>query len=194
MSCRVAIDCDGVLADFDRAFLNEANRLYPGIVPTDYVHRQWDYSDIMTKEQEQAVFDAAMATENWWFRLYALPGISHLARWFVERKNEDVWIVTSRFTTTGLTTTMQTRMWLEACGLRPQHNSLNIITGCQPTGKVKIYKAMDIGWSLDDKSETVEQCDKLEGHKAYLLDQPWNQKAQVKRRVKSVEEFLKDVK
>lgn len=73
-------------------------------------------------------------------------------------------------------------------------NYLGIIPVDDSTLKAEVYKAAQIEYSVDDKSETVEQCDKLPNHTAFLLDREWNQDAVVKHRVKSLSEYFEHIK
>lgn len=191
---KIAIDCDGVLADFATAFVEKLHKLYPAHPFTVAQWNSWNYGDKVSKEIASEVWREIRATGNFWLMLQAYSAnVGALAHFFINHYSHDVWIVTSREPTAGYTVAKQTDCWLKACGLNPIHNYLGIVPVANSDDKAGIYRAADIAFSIDDKPETVEQCDHLEGHRAFLLDRPWNQDAKVKRRVGSVEEFLKEV-
>jgi hypothetical protein len=124
--------------------------------------------------------------------------VGALAVWFYAHANHDVWICTARQPSLGATVAFQTDTWLRGCGINPCHNYLGVITA-EGDDKADVYAHAGIEYSIDDKTETVEHCDthpllKHQKHKAFLLDRPWNTGANVQRRVKSVEDFLKEIR
>jgi 5'(3')-deoxyribonucleotidase len=195
MSCKIAIDCDGVICDFVQGFVDTTNKLWPGRLKDGYEPSVWDFSDTMKKDEVNRVFEQIKRTPNWFLKLEPYSeNVTALARFFVERKGEDVWLVTSRFPTYGMTVAKQTAMWLEFCGVSPIHNYLGVIPVANSDEKQLVYAAMGVEYSVDDKAETVEQCEAIPGHKAFLLDRPWNQEAKVERRIKNLEQFFRQVK
>jgi hypothetical protein len=192
---RVAIDCDGVLADFVQGFIDIAKQVIPEVTITNEAWTDWFGGGQFSKTQEKAVWKAIRKCENFWLYLQGLPGMSDLAQWLNTTVGHDVWVVTSRATVGGrLTNTKQTALWLDSCGVHAQHNYLGVITVPDSDDKVDIASRLDIRWMIDDKVETIEAFDRFPYMRAALLDQPWNQHAQVKWRVKSVAEFLEAIK
>lgn len=194
---RIAIDCDGVLADFSKAFIAEVNEVWPGRLSKDYRPNDWDWtSSGLTKAEIGKVWKALKKKDNWWLGLDALPGLSELAIWLTAQVNHDIWICTARADTAGLTTTKQTELWLHSCGLRAVNNFVGVITVPDGNDKRQIYEAMKIAYSLDDKTETIVDCNLIDSmeHHAYLLKQTWNEGAPVHNKVDSVEAFLKKIK
>lgn len=195
MSCKIAIDCDGVLADFVRGFNQTANTIWPGRFKEDYEPVDWAYGDILSGAEVNRVFEKIKHTPNWFLQLEPYSeNVVALARFLVGRKSEDIWLVTSRFPTYGMTVAKQTEMWLQGCGISPIHNYLGIIPVEDSNEKQLVYTAVGIEYSVDDKAETVEQCQAIPGHKAFLLDRPWNQDAKVDSRIKNLEGFFLHVK
>jgi len=194
---RIAIDCDGVLADFTQAFVHECNHLWPGRFPFDFEPTAWDALEGwgLTPTEEGLVWQRIKRTPNWWLTLNAMPGLSDLQRWLISHAGHDIFVCTSRCSSLGATTTMQTHLWLQSCGLRGVNNFVGVITVPKSKHKCDVYQAMEIEWSLDDKPETVIDCgliDTMEHH-AWLLSQPWNAKAGVHNRTSSVQEFLEKI-
>ena len=193
---KIAIDCDGVLANFTKAYGETANRLFGdaryklGWEPPD-----WNFGGLYAPEEDEKIWERIKATPNFWL---TLDGYSHnvgaLMSFFVKHNHHEVYIMSSRAETVGMTNTEQTHLWLRACGVREMHNYLGVIIVPDSNKKAAIYRDGGFDYSIDDKKETVEQCDRTKmEHKAYLLDQPWNQDAKVQRRVKSVEAFLGEI-
>jgi hypothetical protein len=191
---KIALDCDGVLANFISAFADEANRMWPGTFPKNYwkLHTQWNIpSNLLSTKQVDQVWEKIKATENWWMRLDPHhDSVGALAIFFYTQRCHEVHIVTSRVPTIGQTISFQTDVWLRACGVNPCLNYLGVLPVANSDHKVEIYDFAGFDFSIDDKLETVQQCDALPKHKAFLLDRPWNQSGSVKNRVKSVQEFL----
>lgn len=191
---KIAVDCDGVLADFNSGFIELVRRVFPGRLPRDYVPTTWDYNGLLTPQEMDRVWDEMKKQENWWLSLNPyMDNVGALATFMHTRTKMDVHIVTARTKGSGLTVAKQTSMWLNGCGVFSSINYLSVITGCESDEKAHIYQILGVEYSIDDKQETVEQCQRLEGHKAALLDRPWNQDAKVSWRVKSVQEFLDNV-
>jgi hypothetical protein len=202
----IAIDCDGVLADFTHAFGEMANRVLgdnrykDGWQPGD-----WNFGGLYTAKEQSKVWKAIRTTDNFWLTLRAYQdNVSALVRWVYRNPGADVWIVTSRAETAGMTVAKQTAHWLHMCSCRDINGKdVTVVPVTDSDDKWKIYEAMEIGYSIDDKAETVEQCDAMldhrpipDGrgkHRAYLLDRPWNQDAKVNRRIGSVADYLKEI-
>lgn len=192
---KVAIDCDGVLANFQVAFFKEANRIWPGRVDLDYEPSGWNDLGGLSGAEISRVWRNIVATPNWW--LYAPALRENMAEFQVflrTQRYHDVYIVTSRTPTKGMSVAKQTAIWLDQCDVEPNLNYLGVIVADNPPDKRRIYEAAGFGYSVDDKGTTVEECDTLEGHQAFLLDAPWNQEAKVKRRIKSLSEFFSAIK
>lgn len=194
---KIAIDCDGVLANFTKAYGETANRLFgdarykDGWEPPD-----WNFGGLYTPEEDKRIWERIVATPNFWMRLDAYSdNIGALARFFIEQNNHEVYIVSSRAVTVGMSNTQQTHLWVRSCGVREMHNFFGTIVVPDSNKKAAIYRDIGFDYSIDDKKETVEQCDRTKmSHEAYLLDRPWNQDANVKHRAASVEVFLKAIK
>ena len=201
---KIAIDCDGVLANFTFAYIEVANKLFPRRFEGSFTESQWtswNYaveSGRLTKKEDGQVWAKIKSTDNFWLGLDAYVGnVGSLARWLIQQQNQDVYIVTSRSKTTGMTVAKQTDWWLRACGISPVNNYLSVFPVEDSNNKWLVYQSAGIEYSIDDKAETVAQCDfihpDLYKHKAYLLDRPWNQDAKPARRAKSLDDFLKEI-
>lgn len=199
---KIAIDCDGVLANFIKAFAEEANHVWPGRFsnPGEYAasgHKAWNFDPaVLSHDDVKVVWKRIIATPNWWLTLDAFTdSVGALAVWLWTHRGHDLWIVTARTPTIGAGVAWQTNQWLRACGVDAVHNYLGVFLA-EGDDKGDVYKYSGIEYSLDDRGDTVEACDALlpdRHHKAFLLDRPWNQDAKVRRRVKSVREYLEAI-
>jgi hypothetical protein len=188
---KIGIDCDGVLANFIKAFADEANHIWPGRVPKGYVQTRWDDIAGLTSDEIDQVWKRARATENWWMKLDAYSAnVAALMTFLYATKGHDIYIVTSRVPTAGASVAFQTDVWLRACGVFPHSNYLAVLPVEHWHDKRHIYKHGGFDFSIDDKGETVAACDTLEEHTAFLLDQPWNQEFRPKNRVTDMKKFF----
>jgi hypothetical protein len=199
---KIAIDCDGVLTNFIKAFVEEANHIWPGRFPNPlhyslHNHTAWDFSDaVMGPDEVKQVWRRINGSFNWWLTLDAFTeNVGALAVFLWTHKFNDIFIVTARQETLGASVAGQTDLWIRACGVDPVHNYLGVVP-IEGDDKAAFYQLSGIRWSVDDKGSTVEQCDAMmpdRHHRAFLLDRPWNQDAKVKRRVKNLSEFFAQV-
>jgi hypothetical protein len=186
---KIAIDCDGVIANFTRA----VNALMG--LPEDYEPTDWNWTGKLTKADMKSVFNRIQQTTNFWMGLEPYrDNVRQMARWLGYNVGHDVWVMTSRAETVGLSTAKQTEIWLEMCGIKGYENHLGVVTVPYSEDKVDICSRLNIDWIVDDKTETIESMDRFPYLHAALLDRPWNQDADVKWRVKSLGEFLKEIK
>lgn len=188
---KIAIDCDGVLAIFIKGFFETANTIWPGRLDINYQNKSWDDVQGLNVKEVEQVWAKIQATQDWWLTLNAYTeNVGALAIFLHTHTKQDIWICTSRVPTIGSTIAYQTYIWIRACGVDPIHNYLGVVPVEHWHNKKKFYKYAGIEFSIDDKKETVEDCDTLQGHTAFLLDRPWNQDANVKHRVSNLTEFF----
>ena len=186
---------DGVLANFTESFTEVGNKMYPGRVPKGFEPTDWNFNGLFNAEEQDKIWEKIKATQNFWLGLSPYyDNVGHLAKWLVTVADQDVYFVTSRVQTAGMTVAKQTDWWLRACGIYPVNNYIGMIVVPDSNKKAGVYAAVEIAYSIDDKAETVEQCDSVPDHLAYLLDRPWNQHAEVKRRVANLGAYLKEIR
>lgn len=192
---RIAIDCDEVLSDFRGGFVAEINKIWPGRIPDDWVKTDWTNWYDLTEDEIAQVWKVIDETPNWWLYRDALPdSVGELARFLLTQRDQDIHICTARKEGAGMTVAKQTKAWLFSCGVSPGANYLGVLPVKNPSSKATVYKALGVQWSIDDKGETVLQCEKIEGHQAFLFDTTENQDVKPKRRVKSLKEFFDAIK
>lgn len=209
---KIAVDVDGVIADFTPGFARVANRLYPCTFPPNHVQRSWNFEETpelnLTKAKVSLVWDEIRNNEkNFWLGLAPiLPERRALYDFLTsdERKAKqiEVFYVTSRIPSTGDSVARQTRRWLK----------LNYVwdKGCtcivKPSGitKAEIYRALNIRYSVDDywvnvpepwiHTESDVVYEEGSGHHGFLLARPWNEdRRQGLEVVETLEEYFKAV-
>lgn len=192
---KIAIDCDEVLCDFYTGFFQVANTIWPGRFNPAYAPSGWNDFQGMTSKERHQVWDKVYAIENWWLSLGPhSEAVGALATFLATERDHDIYIVTARKSGAGMTVAKQTQIWLHSCGINQGQNYLGIIAVEDSPEKARLYQAMGVQYSIDDKGITVVECDALKDHKAYLLDRSWNQDVTVKRRVATLDQFLSSIK
>jgi hypothetical protein len=150
--------------------------------------------ETFTPAEFKQVWAEIKRTQNFWLSLAAYnDSVCAFERFLIASHDHDIWIVTSRAETAGMTVAKQTDLWLRCCGIRQHHNYLAVVPVEDSKKKVDIYAAVGIEWSVDDKPETVIACQKLEGHKAFLLSRPWNTEAKVNNRIGTLNVFFENI-
>ena len=156
---KIGIDVDGVLSDT----LVAIHRKFPG----------WDTSKGwyggFTKEQFDAVWANAKNEENFWMTIPVVQGLSH--RLMVDLNDaHDLYFITDRFDTKGLSATRQTVDWIAY-----------YLVGRPPAGVIVAKKkgpvaaALGLDAFLDDKPENcLDVCDAVPNCRVYLCTLPHN--------------------
>lgn len=195
---RIAIDVDGVLANFTKAFVEKANEIWPGRLALDYEPIDWGWTDSgFSKAEIKQTWKRINATENFWLSLDAhSDNVGSLAQWMVSHANHDIWLCTARAEGAGMTAAKQTEIWINSTGVRAVNNFMGIITVSDGNRKAQLYEAAHIEWSVDDKPETIIDCGLIGTfhHHAYLLNRRHNSLYSVHDRVESVAQFLEKIK
>lgn len=187
---RIAVDCDGVLADFYFGFMAVANSIQPGAFPMDYepLVQQTDWEFVDVGLVDSSLVDKTWDTirdkvENFWLSLPTYKKEVHELHQFLESAPNDVevFFVTSRVPSQGLTVLAQTQKWLRRYKLLRLGSSVIV----KPRGVLKefIYTALGISCSVDDywpnvplKGMLAPWTGRPANHHGYLLARAWNEK------------------
>ena len=163
------------MANFVYGAIKVANSIWPGKLDFKSEPTGWDFSNLLPKEEFDKVFEEIRKTEKFWYKLRPyIDNVNALQTFIWTNKDVDVYFVTAREETIGKSVLEQTTDWLFAYKLWP--NKLRSTVIPVKSGKIKheIMRAVGIEYSIDDYPETVRLCNEVPGHKAFLLDRPWN--------------------
>ena len=120
-----------------------------------------------------------------------------MAMKLIDWTKHDLYFVTNRFDTAGLTTSTQTRYWIEDELDLGSGDFSVIVVQDGAFNKRRIVQAIGADFSLDDKPENVHRMNEAENHYSFLLDRPYNQGDRFMLddvRVRSVQEFFERIK
>jgi len=181
----IAVDIDGVVANFSGAFGKALNKRFD-VGYEASKQTQWDFAGVqgVTKFQEDAIFKEISGTDNWWLSLEALPNTNRLME---ERKKYQIYFVTARFNSAGLPVTDQAAIWL--------NRNFFITNPCVILCKHKgpLLAALNVEYFIDDNVPNIADARVSSPFtKCFLQDQPYNQDYEQGSvtRVKSLNEFF----
>lgn len=185
---KVAIDLDGVLARFERGATPIIRHLWPvrfDCFRGDIVPEHWSWSDLLTKEEFDELWQAIRGNPNFWLNLE--PIAANVVALQQVAFEMDVTFLTTRCDTGGVSAYDQTLKWLKRLSL----DWGKLIVVKRPHYKVDVIKALGIKGLLDDYPPTISAA--KYDTKAFLHRQRWNRHEERAYRlpaVDSVEEFL----
>lgn len=193
---KVSFDIDGVLANFGSNVASIINEKWPEKVPDDPQPTDWYYNSYgLKKEDWGPIFDIIKKTPNFWRREPAYQrNVDAAVRFINSNPDVTVYFMTQRPDTEGGTAYDQTLDWLVKYNLYPFDREVTTpIIVKDANEKAGIITELGIDMSIDDRQETVQQCNDIQGHLALLLDRPWNQTSK-EPRVYSVDHFTDEIK
>lgn len=175
----IALDLDGVLSDFTRAFLDAANEIWPKRFDNESQPIGWDMEGLGFAPGEiDLVWQHIKAQPNWWEQCHCYPeSAAALKLYLTHRRFERPMLyVTSRCEVAGRSVAEQSRRWLRRLALFPPGKVIVSPSGAE---KAHIYARNRVWLSIDDCLANVHAADGVRcydgtPHKAYLLDRPWN--------------------
>lgn len=193
----VGIDIDGVLADFTSAFRDILRNNLEVDMPADYQPTDWNWlSAGLPKGAMNKAWNIIDNTKDFWLQLKPLqPNVAELREFFELEagKNFDIYFITARKDgRAGRSVKTQSEEWLTYQLNYPVHE-VTVLPTNSGMDKVDVLHALDIDFSIDDHMPTIVNAKSaFKKHKAYLLDQPWNQDGKFYNVnvVKSLSEFF----
>lgn len=184
---RVGVDVDGVLADFNRAFITRVIQVTGrNLFPAGYEPTTWGYPTEVgyTLEEEAAVWETITEDRCFWSSLTPYPETRAAVEYLHHRAythRDDVYFITAR---PGLDAKKQTEAWLRA--------QFGHVSGflSNPTVLITKHKGLaartlDLDVYIDDRYENAidvgmvhtDPSIPLRGRPStvsFLLDRPWN--------------------
>jgi hypothetical protein len=183
---RVGFDVDGVLANFGRAFLEQANHtLKPKVFDLNYQPATWEWREVMSSEEFGRTWRDAMAIEDWWLNdIPPTDGLHATGEYYHTRHDRDaeIWFISSRGQCKGRPAILQTELWLMR-HLDLEHAPRVIIV---PHAQVKreLVKALELDFYIDDYAPTIMSLTDVTH--AYLLERSWNATDRASYKIPSV--------
>lgn len=186
---RIALDVDGVFADFVLSFTQVLHEINGSSIYGTEDQREWKFEGTSAEYNKAWRFiDDCM---NWWMTLEPLVSTSDIATLNTVAKKNTIFFVTSRRSlnpTAGLPVEEQTAGWLKGIGVA--HTPKVIAT--KSSSKAALINALDIDFFLDDKPTILEDARKnCPDTLVSAIDWCYNREVEVDARYLSVGKALK---
>lgn len=181
---RIAIDLDGVIADFIWSFSAVAAEL--GLIPERYrtsVQQSWTLPF-----NHNPVWKIVKSRWNWWMTLEPIATHVEIAAMNKAIGEHDVYFITSRPRGRGLSAELQARYWLAGIGVDVDGAS---VIATKTGTKGALCQALDIEAMLEDCPDNLEDLWR-HGISTYARRQPYNADWKGSS-VGSITEFLEEL-
>lgn len=172
----VGVDLDGVISNFSEAFSKQANAIFGErcpLITADTIIEHWDWYKWypITKEEQEIVWDYIVETENFWMttQLINKTHFYRFMRMFSTNPLVNVYFVTARQPTKGMTVAQQSIEWLARLGW-PNPQVIEIFD------KGPALQALKIHHFLDDKAENILDALKNSSAECYIFEAKHNHK------------------
>lgn len=181
----IGCDVDGVLADFNTAYINLMIQVAgrDNFPPRPFDITCWAYPEDLygySKKEVSAAWKEISKSKDFWFQLSPLPGAEEFLV-DLYTLNQDVYFLTSRV---GDQVKFQTECWLMVHGF-PTFPTVLITTH-----KGDACRILGIDFYIDDKTENCQDVlDKSLYTEGYMLRQPWNREVEDVPILGTVNEF-----
>jgi uncharacterized HAD superfamily protein len=187
---RIGVDCDGVLADFNTAFVAYMVKvtgidLFPA---RPFEPTTWDYPQFYgySNQQTSDVWDVIKLDPIFWMRIPVYPDTreSLESLWNRSDGGDDIYFVTNRM---GNRAKAQTEVWIDMES--PFRNNPTVLLTADKAGAATLLK---LDAFIDDKWENCAAVSTVANCQTFMLDRPWNQRPTPEgvTRVVSVSEML----
>ena len=187
----IGLDVDGVLAAFDEKFL-QLSRKYLAKPPKDWQQTHWHFEDcgVFTAKDVDYIWTEFRNTRNMWMQLKKRSKTNELMR---KANQLELFFITSRVSTDGLSTEAQTQEWL--CNNYAIKNA-NVFITPDAREKGRVAESLGLEWFIDDKESCCEEVKAaVPKCKVFILDTTYSKKFDNEklgiRRAESVNEFIR---
>ena len=194
---KIALDIDGVLADYVKAFVTYIRNIHPNAIPSEWVPTEWHF-DVpgLSRTQVSKLRKQMHSEEDFWLHMSPYSQSLKTMQDFLRLHPEhDVMYLTARPYNEKNSTIAQTNMWLTKHHLHNARTTLVIVE--DHTHKAAVLKATGTSFFVDDRVATVLETHKVQTCKSFVLTRPWNFDGIVEHThinaVGSVEDFLERV-
>ena len=184
---KIWIDLDGVISAFTPNVIRVANELWPNKLPLDYVPQDWNYTEVLSKDEWDKIWEVAKTIPDFWLRQTPILANLFALRMWLKTTKHQVFYITSRMNTGGTSAYQQSAQWLIRHSLYPPTAQLRVTKN--PGEKKKIVEEYNIEMGIDDLPSTVQDMNMLSWHHCYLLSQPCNALSN-QARCQNLQEFL----
>jgi hypothetical protein len=171
---KLAIDCDGVIADFSTAFRRHLMEVYDHLNLTRDP-TSWSWTDLgVTPEMFSKAWRAWEQKVNVWTEVPPTGDAYTLAYAIQEGRLDEaeVWFLTSRGRSAGDSVLAQTKEWVFwNVGV----DNANVIVVEHSSDKAAVVQALGMTHSIDDYPPTIIALNHQRHHDAYLMKRPWNE-------------------
>jgi hypothetical protein len=193
---RIGIDCDDVMIDFQKGFVAVLHKLY-GRPPLGTDPIDWDWSNCqVSKEEMAAAWKYTEGIHNFWAKLEPLESFDAMTIGLLRKvcAKHDVFFITNRYPTLGLSPTEQTKHWL---GIHAGIMSPNVLIAKE---KGPVATVLQLDAFIDDRPKNcIDVKLARPTAKVYLCDSSHNQPCDeawmttngIEGRVKDLKTFLK---
>lgn len=177
---RIGVDIDGVLADFNKAFIERIIHVTkrdlfpkrPFEIPTWHYAEHYGYSPAEVAQ----VWSSIATSSFFWSSLPPYSDTQEALKYLGERIRfgDDVYFITARL---GIDAKKQTEQWLETHFPTAHVPPLTVLISSQ---KDLCAEALDLDVYIDDRDLNVENVWKLRANmtRIFLMDRPWNRNYQ----------------
>lgn len=173
MTKRIGYDCDGVLFDFDSAFVQLARQLFDVKCPdvSTTWPREWDYLDpYLTRRQVRQLWDTIVKSKHFWVNLGIYPW-THQMVTLLNSLDAEIYFITSR---AGNRVKQQCEDALKDIGF----DNPTVLISPRAEDKIPLAQGLHLTHFVDDKVSTLDALVQETNAKVGMWVMPWNENEQ----------------